>query len=78
MKIRRFIKSIIKKKQAPPASDSKEKPDVDDLMSKLKGMPGMENIKVAALLQSEHARITGSLACGSPTHSHQHPGIWSR
>ena len=78
VQVKESIHLPIKKKQAPPASDSKEKPDVDDLMSKLKGMPGMENIKVAALLQSEHARITGSLACGSPTHSHQHPGIWSR
>ena len=76
MQVKESIHLPIKKKQGPPASDSKEKLDADDLMSKLKGMPGMENIKVAAFLQSERARITSPLACCSPTH--YNPGIWPR
>ena len=41
-----------KTQEKAPASSDKDggkKPDVDDLMAKLKGMPGMENIKVAIL-----------------------------
>jgi hypothetical protein len=35
-----------KKESKPQEQKTKRKEDVDDLMSKLKGMPGMENIKV--------------------------------
>ena len=35
-----------KAREAPASSNSEKKPDVDDLMASLIGMPGMENIKV--------------------------------
>jgi hypothetical protein len=65
-----------KTKEAPASSNSeKKKPDVDDLMSQLKGMPGMENIKVlfallltantayAPLCNTAYATLTRTLYC---------------
>jgi len=39
---------IVPKKKAPKGKDKPE--DVEDIMSKLKGMPGMENIKVCPII----------------------------
>jgi len=42
-----------KTREAPASSNSeKKKPDVDDLMSQLKGMPGMENARNGELVEN--------------------------